>query len=370
MKTIRYLFFSIILIASVSLLSCSKKTTDDPNQLLITRMKAVTDSIVENTMVPGIVALVVDKKHKIDWLNTSGVSDIPAQLPMNAEYTFRIGSNTKTLTGTVLLQLVDEGKLNLDDKLSRFFPEFPKSDSVTIAMLCNMTSGIFNFTDDETWQETLISNPGKTWLPSELISVGFDHDFYFQPGTGWMYSNTNTIILGLIIEQLTGNSLETEINNRILQPLQMSHSGFLTSGTVLPGIHGHGYYMGEYVENEDLTEVYDLSYVWAAGSAYSTPRELQKFVETLVAGGFLSDSLQQKRLEEIYPIMPGLGYGLCLFKRGSFYGHNGAVMGFTSSMYHSIEKDCTVIIYFNCLLETQPDYLFNRFMDILYGGNS
>jgi D-alanyl-D-alanine carboxypeptidase len=358
-----------ILISGLLVFSCEKEKLIEPNQLVIDQLKAVTDSLIQNSKVPGVVALVVDYKQGIDWLYTAGVSDIPNNLPMNSDYTFRIASNTKTLTGTILLQLVDEGKLALNDKLSKYYPEYPKSDSITISMLCNMTSGIFSYTDDEMWEIEVLNNPAKAWTPQELVDVAFSNDFYFEPATGWHYSNTNTIILGMIIEELTGNSLQEEIENRIINPLQLKKTGFLTSGLELPGIHGRGYYYGEYIENLDLTEYFDISQAWAAGSVYSTPRELQKYVETLVSGGFLSDTLQEKRLNDLYMVSSINGYGLCLLKRGTFYGHNGSVYGFTSSMYHSKSKNCTVIIYFNCELDIHPDYLFLRFMHILYGAD-
>ena len=350
--------------------SCKKESATDPNQTLIAQMKAVTDSIVKNTHVPGVVALVVDHKRGIDWLYTAGISDIINKLPVDGSYIFRVGSNTKTMVGTVLLQLVDEGKLTLNDKLSKYYPAYPRSDTITIAMLCNMTSGIFNFFEDEGFQNALAANPARVWAPQECIDAGISHDLYFRPGTGWHYSNTSTFILGLLIEQLTGNSLQTEINNRIITPLGLVNTGLLTSGIALPGNHGRGYYCGTYSEGLDMTEVIDASVFWAGGSAYSTPRELQKYVEKLVGGGFLSDTLQHRRLNEMFVANSMFGYyGLCLSHRGSFYGNYGDQPGFISSMYHSNEKNCTVIIYFNSQLELKTEFLFKRFMDILYGTN-
>lgn len=365
----KYLVFfaSVLILTSMIVLSCQEETVIDANQQFIDQMEAVTDSMIEQTHVPGVVALVVDHKRGIDWLYTAGYSDIPNKRPMDGHFTFRIGSNTKTFTGTVLLQLVDEGRLALNDALSTYFPTFPKADSITIAMLCNMTSGIFNYTDALSWQESLFTNPTKVWTPEESVEIGFSEGFYFSPGSDWFYSNTNTIILGMLIEKLTGNSLQAEIENRIIKPLGLNNTGFLTSGLTFPGTHGRGYYAGEYSGNDDYTEVFDISSFWAAGSAYSTPRELQTYVEALVQGGLLSDTLQQRRLNDLIEVAPNTGYGLCLLKRGSFYGHNGALPGFASSMYHSKEKNCTIIIYFNCLLEVSPDYLFTRFTHILYG---
>ena len=353
----------------IGLNGCEKKTSPpDENSVLIQKLKAVSDSVLQaqNLHIPGMVALVVDKTKGIDWVYTAGVSDIPQNLPMNENYTFRIGSNTKTMTGTVLLQLVDEGKLRLEDTLSKFFPTFPKADSISIKMLCNMTSGYFNYSEATEFGDSMTANPTKVWQPLELLNIAFAHDFYFPVGQGFHYANTNTIILGLLIEKLTGTDLKTQIANRIMAPLGLVNSGFLTSGTELPGVHGKGYYDGTYVEGNDLTEFIDVSWGWAAGSGYSTPRELQRYVEALVEGDFLSDTLQHRRLTDMVESSSG-GYGLCLVHRGTFYGHNGGIPGFTSSMYHSIEKNCTIIIYFNCQLDYPPDNLFLRYVNILYG---
>jgi D-alanyl-D-alanine carboxypeptidase len=370
MKNITFWSFLLSFSILLAISSCKKDIDDNSNLILIDQMKSVTDSIIQNTQVPGIVALVVDNKKGIDWLYTAGYSDIPNKLPMDDSYTFRIGSCTKTMTVTILLQLVDEGKIALEDKLSQYFPAYPKSDSITIAMLCDMTSGIADFVSNPQFFPMLDNNPAKVWPPQELAELGVSQNFTFSPGKGWNYSSTNTIILGQVIELVTDNTLEVEMNTRIFEPLNPDNTGFLTSGLTFPGTHGRGYYSGTYMENQDMTEHYDVSWGWAAGSAYSTPRELQKYVEAMVEGGFLSDSLQQKRLNELH-VSDNIGdfYGLGLAKRGSFFGHIGGIHGFTSFMFHSKEKNCSVIIYFNCMLEIRPEVLFQRFMDILYGDN-
>lgn len=340
---------------------------DSQNQILIERMKVAADSIIRYTNIPGLVALVVDKKMGIDWVYEAGVSNIPQSLPMNSSHKFRIGSNTKTFVITVLLQLVDEKKVSLDDKLSRYFSEYRKSDSITIDMLANMKSGIFNYTDDEAFWQVMESNPNKIWTPGELVNWGYSFNFDFEPGTDWKYSNTNTIIIGQIIEKVTGNKLEDEIKNRIVNRLQLQNTGLLTSGLSFPEPHPRGYYSGIFEAGFDATELVDISWAWAAGSAYSTPRELQKYAEALVGGGLISDSLQNKRLSDLEFIFERNYYGLGILKRGSFYGHNGALMGYTSSMYHSNLRESTIIIYFNAMLQQHPDLLFFKFVEILYG---
>lgn len=351
----------------VTILSCKKESLVDANQTNTMQMQLVADSIIQYTKVPGMVAWVLDRKRGIDWVYTGGLANIPEGAVMSSNHVFRIGSNTKTFTVTVLLQLVEEAKLSLTDPLSRYFPAYPKASMVTVAMLCNMTSGIPDYTQNTQWMDVMDLTPAKRWNPQELVSWAFTENFYFEPGTAYRYSNTNTILLGMIIEKITGHKLEQEIRNRIVVPLQLTQTGLITNGTSFPGPHSQGYYLGTYVAGDDQTDLYDYSYIWAAGSIYSTPRELQKYAAALVHGGLLSPAMQQQRLTDLREIAPNAAYGLGIFRRGSFYGHNGTVMGFSSSMYHSNQRDCTVIIYFNCMLEIHPDYLFNRFMSILYG---
>ncbi len=368
---------NILILSSLvvfSMVAGCKKTEQpaDPNQQLIDRMKYSADSVIKNTPVPGLVALVVDYKRGINWLYAPGVSNQETMAPMDVNHTFRIASNTKTFTITVLLQLVGEGKISLNDKLSKYLPQYPAADSITLTMLANMTSGLFDYFDDERWSNSFKTNPLRIWAPYEFADISFSHPLLFQPGTNYKYTNTNTILLGMVIETVTGNTIETEINNRIVQPLQLVNTGINRSGTALPGNHGRGYDFSELGITGDVTESYDVSNSGAAGAVYSTPRELQKYIEQLVKGGFLPDSLQYRRLNKDYhPIAPGniyQSYGLGLLKVGTFYGHNGVVWGYTSSMYHSLDKQCTVIIYYNKCDPAHyfPDNLFFRFMEILY----
>jgi D-alanyl-D-alanine carboxypeptidase len=231
-----------------------------------------------------------------------------------------------------------------------------------------MSSGIFSYFEDPLFLEAVVQDPGRRWMPDTCIKIGLSHPLYFNPGAGWHYSQTNTYILGRLIEKLTGNSLTDEIYTRIVAPLGLVNTNLIDYGTTLPGVHGRGYYAGTYEEGADVTEYLDASTLWAAGSAYSTPRELQKYVEKLVGGGFLPDSLQQLRLQDHFISCDMFSeYGLCLSRRGTFYGNYGDMPGFNTAMYHSNAKNCTVIISFNCQLNVKTEYLFYRFMDILYG---
>lgn len=375
MRKLNYSLIAAVIIFVIILSACNNDSSVNPQEQrkleLIAKMKATTDSLFNNGLIPGIAALVVDRKNDINWFYSTGFSNVEKGDKMNKDLLFRIGSNTKTLTITVLLQLMEEGKLSLDDKLSKYFPDLPKADTVTIRMLCNMTSGYYNYTDTPEFIETLENESKKVWQPQELIDIAFRYDPYFEPGADFHYSNTNTIIVGLIIEKITGNTLEQEVKNRIINPLDLKNTNLDTKGTSMPPNHCKGYFTEAPNKFIEITEYYDVSWAWAAGSSYSTIDELKKYVEAFVGGGLLNSETQNKRLNEDFrTIKPNVSYGLGILKRGSFYGHNGGLPGFASSMYYSLEKDCAIIIYFNSFMnDLHSDYLFYRFTDILYGYN-
>lgn len=184
-----FILASLIVLTMVS--DC-KKTEEpaDPNQQFIDQIKFCADSVIKNTPVPGLVALVVDHKRGINWLYAPGVSNTITNATMDASHTFRIASNTKTFTITVLLQLVGEGKISLNDKLSKYLPQYPAADSMTLTMLANMTSGLFDYFDDERWSDSFKAIPLRVWAPSELADLSFSHPLLFQPGTIFKYQTS------------------------------------------------------------------------------------------------------------------------------------------------------------------------------------
>jgi len=352
--------------------SCKKEetpTTPSEAEIIESSIQAVLDSIIENTHVPGLVAGVWAPDEDIDFVYTAGVSNIETGATMDADMIFRIASNTKSITITVLLQLVDEGLISLDDPLSDYLPDFPRANEVTIEMLTNMRSGIFNFTESEEFFYLLLAQPTRTWTTEEFIAIAAEQPYYFDPGSGFHYSNSNTIIVGKIIEITTGFSLEYNIRTRIFDPLELINTVYLVGGTQIPGYHSSAYYGGDYEpELPDLSEYFDNSYAGAAGAAISNIYELKTYAQALVEGQFISPELQLKRLDchEMRSI-DGMKYGMGIFEYKGFYGHNGGMFGYTSLMIHSLEKNCTIIIWYNCqLAEDDPTQLITIIPNIIY----
>jgi D-alanyl-D-alanine carboxypeptidase len=332
-------------------------------------MKTKCDSVVTNTDVPGIAIKVKAPGKDIDFIYAVGEADIDNHLPMRSDMTHRIGSVTKTFVVTVMLQLVDAGLLSLDTPLSAYYPEIPYSEIITMEMLSSMTSGIKEYMETEEFSTILINDLTQYFAPDSLINYAVRAGVDFYPGTNWHYCNTNLIIIGRIIEKITGNELKTELENRIFNELGMTDTEFLNGGTAMPGDHPQGYYSGVVDSVEyNYTEVLDISVAWAAGSIVSTLADLQVYVDALINGELISSELQQLRLECQHQV-PGkiIKYGIGLVDYNDFYGHNGGFFGFTTSCYKSLEKDCSIIIFYNSYIESnQPDKLFEEIAGIIY----
>ncbi len=152
-------------------------------------------ALMQANAIPGAVVLIESPKLG-NWRQSFGVGAIGTERPMRMDDHLRVGSNTKTMTTTVILQLVEEGKLRLSDPVSKFWPDVPNGENITIAQLAKMRSGLFNYSEDPEFNAKLDRSPQKGWRPKELLKIAFSHPPSFAPGAEFEYSNTNYILLG------------------------------------------------------------------------------------------------------------------------------------------------------------------------------
>lgn len=335
-----------------------------------TALRVAVEGRMTDLLVPGAVVLV--RTPGSVFFEAFGTRDVTADDPVTVEDSFRIGSNTKTMTGTVLLQLVDEGLVALDDPVSRYRPDVPNGDAITVEQLLTMRSGLFNYSDLESFNQILDDDPQRVWQPEELAALGLAEPPYFPPGEGFHYSNTNTVLAGLIVEQLTDSKLETAFAERLFEPLGLTHTELPPiEDADLPAPHPRGYLFGTNVSTladpalptgeraaaragtllpNDVTNL-NPSWGWAAGAAISTAEDLATYVEALVGGGYLSAKLQQQRLASIEPSIPGdpasAGYGMAIAQFGPMLGHDGSLPGFQSFMGHDPDRKITLIVLAN-----------------------
>ncbi|MFD0599969.1 serine hydrolase domain-containing protein [Catellatospora coxensis] len=207
-------------------------------------LDAKLQAIMKDMRVPGAVVMITSPA-KGDWTKAYGTRTVQGGGPVTLDDHFRIGSNTKTMTGTVLLQLVQEGKIALDDPVSKYQPAVPNGDNITITQLLDMRSGLYNYSEDEQFNAQLDNDPTRVWKPDELLAIAYAKPPYFAPGTAFHYSNTNLILAGLIIEQLTGHTLQEEFQQRIFGPLNLGQTSLPpNTDSGLPAPHPQGYMFG------------------------------------------------------------------------------------------------------------------------------
>jgi D-alanyl-D-alanine carboxypeptidase len=320
----------------------------------VAKLKSLLQAKMQQLRIPGAIIL-VDDPGQCSWTTAMGIGNLATREPMQVNNSMRIGSITKTLTGTVILQLVDQGKLRLDDPVGTYQPEVPNGKNITIRQLLNMTSGLFNYDDDKDFAPAFLDNPYKVWQPEELLALAFKHPPYFAPGKGFHYSNTNTVLLGLIIEQLTHLPAEQAFQRYIFGPLGLHQTSLPPRfSSAIPNPHAQGYMYGtDFTGKGPLLNVTDWnpSWGWTAGSAISTLHDLHIWAKALATGRLLSAATQKERLSFVNIGTLWLGkplrYGLGVADFGGFIGHNGSLPGFQSWMGYQPQKGATIIVLVN-----------------------
>lgn len=289
-----------------------------------------------------------------DYVRTPGVADQASGAPMSADFFHRIGSQTKTFTVTGVLQLADEGKLGLDDPIAKFIDGVPEGDRITLRQLARMQSGLANYSDSAEFQQALFSDPFRNFTQQELLDWAFAEPMKFQPGEGFLYCNTNTILLGLVVEKVSGQSLPDYIRDHITTPLGMSHTSFPTTNA-FPDPHAAGYTTQDPDNSEETATDWNPSWAWAAGAMISTLDDMRIWAPALATGKLLTPEMQAQRLQTVTtPGMPPTdGYGVGLFNLGGWIGHNGSLPGYQTVSVYLPEKDTSLVIF------TNTDIAFN-----------
>ena len=271
---------------------------------------------------------------------TQGVADRATGRRIEAGDEFQIGSNTKTFTATVMLQLVGEGRLRLDDPISRWYPAIPDADRITVRMLLQHTSGIADYLGDDSVGEKVLAGDPYHWTPEELVAIGVALAPYFEPGAAWAYSNTNYVLAGMIMRKVTGLSPAQLITRRIIEPLGLRHT-YWAPDARFHGRHMHGYYRTE-PGGSQYVDITDAPLYWAdaAGAMVSTLSDLARFERALQGGHLLEPAqLKQMRATVDMPAPEGLtaGYGLGLARLdtrcGTFWGHTGGSVGYLTQAW-------------------------------------
>lgn len=285
----------------------------------------------------SMVSVAVSKNDQILYQKAIGFASLNDKVPANVHTKYRIGSITKTFTATMIFQLIETGKLSLTTTLSKFFPSVTNSDKITISNLLNHRSGIHNFTDDPAFLQ--YRTQPKTQI--EMVEIIAKTKPDFEPNAKTAYSNSNYLLLGYIIEKITGKSYSENLNQRIVSKLNLKET-FYGGKADLKKNESYSYqFKEEWIQQPET----DLSIPGAAGAIVSTPTDLNKFITALFAGKLVSAS----NLNQMKAITDGMGMGLfqVSFNDKKLYGHNGSIDGFQSNLFYNPEDSLAVAICSN-----------------------
>ena len=340
----------IIFSLLVGFVACEKETVITPvPQVLTTGVKselsAIADRVFQNTSTPGLIAL-ISVEGEADFYIKRGVSNIVTNDPIHENNAFRIASVTKTFTGTAILMLADEGLISLDHAISDYLPEYniPSGDSITIRMLGNMTSGLYNYSDSpELWEPFIASGYTLSFPPDSLLAIAFRHPLKFTPGTAYDYCNTNTILLGLLLEKVSNMPAAQFIQEKICRPLNLKQTCF-GGPFFMQTPYTHGYALTE----EGMADAtnWNPSWGWTAGALVSDLKDMKQWGRLLADGALLSQAMKNERFNFG---ADGYGFGVesIHYKNDLWVGHPGSIPGYNTQVWHNAARKTTLVIYAN-----------------------
>ena len=343
------LFFAIIF-----LLSCS----GGPQIPLEQRLQHALDQGIERYGVEGVSAAVIFPGGR-EWTGTSGIShDTVAIAP---DMVFAIGSITKNFVAALTLKLVEQGKLSLEDPLSKWLPAYPHINSnITIRQLLNHTSGIYMFWSNQKIWDDLKKDRAKVWTPEEVLT--YIREPYFEPGGGFRYSNTNYLLLAMIITKANGSTLSSALREYFWQPLNIT-SARLSIEEKIPDHQAHVYgdnfnNDGSYLDLTFLPRASHESITYGSAGLFMTAEDLASWCHALFDGRILDRHSMDEMLQFVRVKAGGnmTGYGLGVqryrkeYSNGKLsYGHSGANIGTSVYMAHLPEHDLSVVVMINSM---------------------
>ena len=310
-----------------------------------------------------------------NWTMATGIADVATERSVKRADHFAIRSITKSFVVTVLMQLVAQSgsAINLDDPIAKYLPNIPNGNQITLRQLANMTSGLFNYTGSSAFLTAFVADPTRSWTTDELLAFAFDdpdHDpVNFAAGTRYQYSNTNTLVLGKLVEVLTGKPFDDVLRQQILLPLDLQSTSYLY-GTMLPPPFVQGYAVS--AEDPSPSEiVISFSALGFSGAMASTLHDLAGWGRALADGTLLPASLQQQRFathptaaDPASPVYDA--YGLGIGQVAGWWGHTGEGAGFEAAVFHQIDRNETFAVLLNATGTSDvPVKIFCRVLQIL-----
>lgn len=342
-------------------LACSGPKKKQPNENIQTDLEQKIDNYLiahrDNDRFNGHV--LISEKGGAIFEKSYGFADKVKQTKIDANTKLLIGSITKPFVAACILKLVQEGKLTRQTKLSAFFPDFPKADSVTIEHLLTHTSGISDYHDFDDWKTLSKTN----LAPIDVINRVKERPYRFSPGTSFRYSNTGYIFLGLIIKKITGVSFEAYLKKSILEPLGLKNTGVITNDKKVEQL-AIGYTTTP--RSSQIAEYINYNQPFTSGNMYSTASDLQIFCKAIMDSSLLGPEFTRATFEDNSGYY-GYGWGIRNFDDVKAFGHYGGMNGFWGSITYFPERDLFICFLTND--DNTPKYTINRDLVFILNGD-
>ena len=325
-------------------------------------------------MIKFLVALSVsikipENQHAIKYV--SGYYSLTDKRKITPDTLFQIGSITKTVTATIILKLAEENKLNLDDKLLKWLPQFSRWKNITVNDLLRHTSGIEDYTHGNQFDQMLRQNPEQFFSLSTLANLAYHKKDFATPGEKYHYTNTDYILLGMIIKKVTHQSLQQVFDDYIAR-YHLNNTFYTPIGYPISIIQkiAHGYNRdGTFRFNKDVTQV-SLSFAQSAGALISTPNDLVDWLQQLFSGKILSDH-SLKTMLKITPVEDGEGAGIGLFNfknMGPTWVHAGGTPGYESFYAYNPQHKIYLALMYN--VKPKQQLIFIKIADDIFNAVS
>ena len=297
------------------------------------------------TPIPATLIGIWDAKGH-NFIRAFGYSDLEKKVPLTPDDHFRIGSNTKTFVVSVLLQLVAEKKLSLDDPLSRFSlgVNIPNGENITVRELCEMRSGLFEGYDTPEFKKLNMKVP-KDFNPAMIVAWAMKQKPSFPPGKGYQYSNTNYLLLGMIIRDITKDSVGNQIRKRLLEPFGLKQT-FFPETQEMPSPWAHGYHLNKQGDWEDVSNTIPVQFMGTAGEMISDMNDIRRWIEMYATGKTIGAGSYQDLINCI-PFLGNTSFGLGITCSAGWYGYTGALPGYNTADYYSPETGLTIVTWIN-----------------------
>ncbi len=343
-------FLEFILFACCLLLTFSCSGDDATREELKEDFSEIMARIGSETGIPGVAVYVKTSTYG-DFSLAWGMADLDAETPVRRDQPFRIGSLTKSFTAAAVLLLAERGLIELDAPITEYLGlvnGYTPLEDISVRQLLNMGSGLAPYLSIPFITESVLAHPEQNYDPEELLAEAFDvtPEHLFIPGSEFLYTNTNYILLGMLVEYAAGMSYADFITDALITPLGLNETRVMVDSGI-PSNLALGYY--DYDEDgryEDWTAIH-MSYVWSAGCIVSTARDVAVWMDTLARGDLLTESFRPFLLQGQY-IDEGVVYGAgILDDKGFGIGHNGTVIGYHADAWHDPVTGVTVAVLSN-----------------------